>query len=151
VNTRGVVHRSVRLDEIARAQVGLAPERIRLLKSDVDGYDYDVIASAGAMLDNERLLIFFECYAENDEQRAGYLKLVEQLAARGYHHFSFFSNFGKFLRHTTAVDAAHQQLRDVWREPAAGNARSAFYLDVLACRNADSPFIERVVTEFPRR
>jgi hypothetical protein len=103
------------------------------------------------MLDNERLLIFFECFAENDEQRAGYLKLFEQLAARGYHHFSFFDNFGKFLQHTTTLDAAQHQLRDVWREPAPGAARTAFYLDVLACRDADTALIERVVKEFPRR
>jgi FkbM family methyltransferase len=148
--TSGVVHRSVRLDEIARGQPGLAPNKIRLLKSDVDGYDYDVIASAGAMLDNERLLIFFECFAENDDQRAGYLKLFEQLVARGYHHFSFFDNFGKFLRHTTTVDAAQSQLRDVWREPAPGAAKTVFYLDVLACRDADTALIERVVKEFPR-
>jgi FkbM family methyltransferase len=148
--TSDIVHRSVRLDEIVRGQSALAPEKIRLLKSDVDGYDYDVIASAGAMLDNERLIIFFECYAESDEQRAGYLKLFEQLAARGYHHFSFFDNVGKFLKHTAAVDAAQSQLRDVWREPAAGSARAAFYLDVLACRDSDAAFIERVVAEFPR-
>ena len=150
--TRGVVaHRSVRLDEVARNQTSPATERYRLLKSDVDGYDYDVIASAGTLLDNERLLIFFECFAGNDEQRAGYLKLFDQLAARGYRHFSFFDNFGKFLRHTTTLDAAQSQLRDVWKEPAPGAAKTAFYLDVLACRDADAPFIERVVKEFPPR
>jgi FkbM family methyltransferase len=143
------IHHAVRLDEIARNEAGLTPERFRLLKSDVDGYDYDVIGSAGAMLDNERLIIFFECFAENDEQRAGYLALFERLASRGYHHFSFFDNFGRFLQHLTTVDAAHQQLRDVWRAPVHGNAGSIFYLDVLACRDADADLMERVVTEFP--
>ena len=128
----------------------VAPERFRLLKSDVDGYDYDVLASAGAMLDDERLLVFFECYAENDEQRAGYLELFEQLAARGY-RFSFFDNFGNFLQHAATVDAAHRQLRDVWREPAATSARTVFYLDVLAYRGADAALMERVVAEYPRR
>jgi FkbM family methyltransferase len=144
------VHHAVRLDEIASAQTDLVLARVRLLKVDVDGYDYDVIASAGTMLDNERLLIFFECYAENDAQRTGYFELFEQLAARGYHHFTFFDNFGKFLRHATTVDTAQSQLRNVWREPLAGETRTAFYLDVLACRDADIAVIERVASEFPR-
>ena len=149
-SARGVVHRSVRLDETVFGQSALAHERIRLLKSDVDGYDYDVIDSAGALLDNEKLIVFFECYAGNDEQRAGYLDLFVQLAARGYRHFTFFDNAGNFLRHATTVDAAHAQLRDVWREPAPGTARTTFYLDVLACRDTDTALIERAVAEFPR-
>ncbi|MGH7655756.1 MAG: FkbM family methyltransferase [Gemmatimonadaceae bacterium] len=145
------VHRTARLDEIVRGQPGLAPERFRLLKSDVDGYDYDVIASAGALLDNERLLVFFECYAENDEQRAGYLGLFEALAARGYRHFSFFDNFGNFLQHVTSGDiaAVHRQLRDVW-DSAPGAANAAVYLDVLACREGDAALVSRIVTEFSR-
>jgi FkbM family methyltransferase len=142
------VHHAVRLDEIAGARPELAPGRIRLLKSDVDGYDYDVLSSAGAMLDNERLLVFFECYAGNAAQRAAYLALFGQLAARGYGHFSFFDNFGNFLQHVTTVAAAHGQLHDVWREPAAGSAHRAFYLDVLACRPADTALIERAVADF---
>ena len=148
--TGGVVHRSVRLDEIVGAQRDLLPKKIRLLKSDVDGYDYDVIASAGPLLDNERLIIFFECYAEDDEQRAGYLDLFDRLDARGYHHFSFFDNFGNFLQHATTMAAARGQLRDAWRGPAPGATRTTYYLDVLACRDADIALIERAVEEFPR-
>ena len=148
----GEVHLAARLDEIVRGQQGLAPERFRLLKSDVDGYDYDVIASAGALLDNERLLIFFECYAENDEQRVGYLRLFDALAARGYRHFIFFDNFGNVLQHVASADvaAAQRQLRDVWQDSAPGSAKAIFYLDVLACRERDAALVSRIVQEFPR-
>lgn len=143
------VHRATRLDDIV-AREPLAPRRVRLLKSDVDGYDFDVLASAGALLDDPRLLVFFECYAEDDAQRAGYAGLFAQLGDRGYHHFSFFDNFGNFLRHIESAEPGgiRRQLDEVWQDPPPGVARKIFYVDVLACKDADTAFIRRVVTEF---
>lgn len=143
------IHRATRLDDIV-AREALTPGRVRLLKSDVDGCDFDVLASAGALLENPRLLVFFECYAVNDGQRAGYIDLFTRLDERGYHHFSFFDNFGNFIRHVTTAEpgAIRAQLDEAWLEPPSGATGKIFYLDVLACRDADAAFIRRVVTEF---
>jgi FkbM family methyltransferase len=149
-NTQEAAHRAVRLDAIATAARGIDAARVRLLKSDVDGYDFDVLDSAGAMLDGPRLLLFFECFAENEEQREGYLALFERLYARGYNHFRFFDNFGRVHRgHVTDLEAARGILREVWTARGDGGGPNVDYLDVLAYRNADFPFIERVMAGYP--
>src|SRR5690606_10636158 len=55
--TQGLVHRSVSLDAIAASLPPSAP--VSLLKSDVDGYDHDVLASARSLLRTQRPILFF--------------------------------------------------------------------------------------------
>ncbi len=143
------LHHTVRLDAIVAAHPGIAPARIRLLKSDVDGYDFDVLNSAGGLLDSERLLLFFECFADNDEQRAGFLHLFEQLDARGFRRFCFLDNYGAVHRREVfGVDAAHAVLGEVWAARGIGGGRGVDYLDVLAYRDADASLIQRVVSGY---
>ena len=41
--------------------------KVRLCKSDVDGFDFDVIDSADATLERDAPILFFECHYTNGE------------------------------------------------------------------------------------
>lgn len=109
---------------------------ISLLKSDVDGFDYDVIASAGKILDH-RPLIFFECMYEIDSQLAGYRNLFKYLIDTGYTYFAFFDNFGHHILTCYSFDQINELLEYVSRQNVGIGARTINYYDVL-CFNKES-------------
>jgi FkbM family methyltransferase len=57
---------------------------VRLLKSDVDGFDYDAIDSSLRVVDADGPLLFFECQCDTAAQKAGYERTLAALAERGY-------------------------------------------------------------------
>ena len=81
-------------------KMGIA-KAVRLIKSDVDGYDYDVINSAGRLLECERVMLFFECQYFDMGQREGFIRLLGDLLRLGFSDFRFFDNFGEFMLNTS--------------------------------------------------
>lgn len=123
-------------------------ETLRLIKSDVDGYDFDVIASARKYLEKEDLLLFFECQYCNEEQKNGFVRLLESLPRKGFSDFWFFDNYGAYMLHSNEP-AIHAELLDyVWRQSTGAATRTLYYFDILASKPADHAWVSDVIQRF---
>lgn len=120
---------------------------IRLLKTDVDGFDYDVIKSAEHILKTNPL-IFFECQHEYLNQLEGFQSLFEFLATLGYSNFAIFNNYGQFILNTVNLETINQLLNYVMKQNERKSTRTIHYFDILAYNEKDSKFIENVLTNY---
>lgn len=123
---------------------------IRLVKSDVDGYDYDVLQSAHSLLTQEDLLLFFECQYNEDSQRREYIELLARLFELKFHHFAVFDNYGNYLLETGDVAVLTQLLDYVWSQNRGRSARTIYYFDLLAWKSASSGVVSSALTRYQR-
>ena len=107
-------------------------QRLVLIKSDVDGYDYDVVDSAEHLVNEHTPLLFFECQFDHDFQKAGYEQTISRLGASGYDYWVLFDNFGEVVLRTQQVNDIYQLFDYVWRQNMKRTSRTIFYFDVLA-------------------
>lgn len=140
-------HRSRTLDDILSA---LAIEQVRVLKSDVDGFDYDVLESASQTLATSMPLLFFETQIDHAFQRDGFMNIFETLARRGYAYWVLFDNFGSVCVRTTDVAVARQLVDYPWKNGLSGSRRTVNYFDVLGASEADRSFVDAVVDSYER-
>jgi FkbM family methyltransferase len=122
--------------------------KVRLLKSDVDGFDYDVLDSSMAIISRDGPMIFFECQYENEHQLVAYRKTLESLESAGYRDWTLFDNFGEVLLRTDDLNAVNQLLDYVWRQNTGRATRTIYYFDILAVRKDDSTLIDRVLSGY---
>lgn len=121
---------------------------IRLVKTDVDGFDYDVLDSAESIIAAARPLIFMECYFEHAFQKTGYERTLEKLRARGYGTWVLFDNYGAVVLRTTDLQQVLQLFDYVWRQNCRCSTRTIYYFDVLTFVSADTQLITRVVADY---
>lgn len=120
--------RSTALDQVL---TGAEAAGLVLLKSDVDGFDFDVIDSAEALIDSRNPMLFFECQLDHDFQKIGYEKTITKLFHRGYVHWVVFDNFGEVVLRTGSAEDVLQLLGYVWRQNMKRTSRTIHYFDVL--------------------
>jgi len=121
---------------------------LRLIKSDVDGYDYDVISSAAEWLEHDSLMLFFECMYDEEFQRKGFVKLIENLPSKGFSDFWLFDNFGNFMLHLTDFKKNVQLIDYVWRQNQGLATRSIYYFDILATKQGDFELITDIIKSY---
>jgi len=135
--------KSVTLDSLVDAQT-----QVSLLKSDVDGFDYDVLRSAEQLLRAQHPILFFECFCETPEQEDGYASCFEWLSSLGYARWVVFDNFGQVI----SARATAEQVRDwadyVWRQARMPSTRTIYYLDLLCCCEADEAMIHAALASY---
>ncbi len=122
--------------------------KIALLKSDVDGFDYDVIDSADGILDEHAPIIFFECHFDHMYQKTGYERTIANLRSRGYLNWVVFDNFGEVLLRTDDIGQIRQLLDYVWRQNTKRASRTIFYCDILTNTRADDELISKVIDDY---
>jgi len=125
-------------------------EDVRLLKSDVDGYDFDVLDSAVEVIGAHAPLLFFECDFRDDRQKDGYTRTILWLQSKGYVWWTIFDNFGALLMHTDCLDNVMQLLSYVWNQTLGRATRTIYYLDVLASKPSDADLVSLVLDEYRR-
>ena len=138
-------HSTESLDNILARTLDQALPAISLIKSDVDGHDHDVLASASQTLAQAQPLVFFECLATDDGQQAAFQALIGQLHEQGWRHFWLFDNYGNHMLETTDVEVVRQMLAYVWRQGRAGVTRTVYYLDILAAPDTLVPLARNAV------
>ena len=124
---------------------------VRLLKSDVDGFDYDVLDAAEAVIAAAEPLLFFECQLDHDFQKAGYERTIKALADRGYSHWTVFDNFGAPLLTTGDTGQIVMLLDYVWRQNRGEATRTIHYFDLFAATADDAAFAAQVVATYTGR
>lgn len=121
---------------------------VRLLKSDVDGFDHDVIASAAELLRRDAPLLFFECHFADAAQRAGYERLVPLLVQQGYRHWTVFDNFGEVLLARAHPEQLPELFEYVDRQQRGRSTRTLYYYDVLAATDRDAALAAQAVQAY---
>lgn len=154
--TRGTKHavidsngkiKSKLLDEI----VLMYPEikNIRLLKSDVDGFDYDVINSSLEVIKKHNPLLFFECDYKTTKQLNNYIKIINNLYnIYKYTKWVIFDNFGDILLQTDNINIIQQLFYYINRQNLAQSTRTIYYFDILAIHKDDTLNIDDLISKF---
>jgi FkbM family methyltransferase len=125
-----------------------AMDRVMLLKSDVDGFDYDVIDSAENLIESQSPLLFFECDFRDSGRRAEYVGMIERLASRGYRHWTVFDNFGEVMLQAVGKPTVVQLLDYLERQNAGVATRTIHYVDLLAARAPHEALAVRAVADY---
>lgn len=110
---------------------------VRLLKSDVDGFDYDVLDSARQLIDDQHPAIYFECQHDHEYQRRGFETTMTWLADQGYVRWSAFDNFGELMITATDPQPIFSLMGYVMKQNEGRATRTIYYLDILCVCSKD--------------
>jgi FkbM family methyltransferase len=86
--------KSIKLDDII---LNYKIKNIKLIKVDVDGYDYSILFSAINELTNNKPDIFFEYLSLDELGKKNYLILIEKLNEIGYSNWTMLDNYGSII------------------------------------------------------
>ncbi|MDP9091570.1 MAG: FkbM family methyltransferase [Actinomycetota bacterium] len=136
---------SLSVEELPRAYPKFA--RVRLIKSDTDGHDTELVPKLAAVYDATRPVLFFEYDpALTSNVTGGEASLVwAELAALGYDRVGFWRNDGVKLRECECKDAATTALELL---------AAAAYLDAVVVHSDDvsgRAALNSLFSESPRR
>jgi hypothetical protein len=132
------------LDELVAIHLSCS-SHVRLIKSDVDGFDYDVIDSAADTIKNFTPLIYFECLCYTVSQKMGFENTIERLSGLGYINWIVFDNFGEVVLRCSDYSIVCQMINYIWRQNLERSTRTIYYIDVLAYVDGDSQLVDEVV------
>ncbi len=136
-----------RLDEIVDpALYG----QVKLVKIDVDGFDYDVINSASRLLDSVGPMIYFETNFSDQKQRDGYSSTVQSMLDSGYQDWTFFDNFGGVVLRTNSARHVFGLLDYLWSQVSGETTLAIAYFDVLAVQQKDSALVDAVLADYAK-
>lgn len=121
---------------------------VRLLKSDVDGFDYDVIDSANHLITTQQPIIFFECQINDISQKNGFEHTIKEINAFGYKEWWVFDNFGNFLLNTSDIRQLYQLIDYVWSQNTEFAFPTIFYLDILTCTQKDEIVVSNAISQY---
>jgi FkbM family methyltransferase len=122
--------------------------KVRILKSDVDGFDYDVIDSSISVIQKHNPILFFECQYDFEYQKNGYYKTLIKLQSVGYCDWTVFDNFGEVVIRTNDLDVVRQLMQYLWQQNIGNTTRTIHYFDILAVQKSDSMLIDKVLNEY---
>lgn len=123
-------------------------KNVRLLKTDIDGFDWDAIDSASQLLLDQQPMIFFECQYDKDYQITNYQKTITHMNSIGYHNWTIFDNFGEIILRTDNFQNIFQIMNYVWKQNCGSSTRTIYYCDILAVTTKDESLIDKVVSEY---
>ncbi len=135
------------LDEIINRQ-NIGIDRIKLLKVDTDGFDFDVITSGKNLLSQQKPLIYFENQISNDSQRQGYDKMYELLRESGYTTFYVFDNFGALMLKTHSIEALDCLNTYMQFQNKQQATRTCYYYDILCAANDDVAICDAAISDY---
>lgn len=125
----------------------IPPKFISLIKTDVDGYDYDVIRSTFDSLENKPY-IFFECQYDYKSQLSQFKKLFKELQKLGYYNFVFFDNYGQFITTLKDLKTIYELLNYVANQNFSLSTRSIYYYDILACTDQKLLELKKILQSY---
>jgi FkbM family methyltransferase len=125
-------------------------DTVVLLKSDVDGFDFDVIESAEKILSAFEPILFFENQIDNDVQYQGFDHLYDFLEQNGYNTIYVFDNFGNII----IEKANYHTLRNindyVYTMTKYHTTRTFYYTDILAVTDKRLSVVEQAIDDYKR-
>lgn len=136
---------AISLDDLIQ---NLGNSQILLLKSDVDGFDYDVLDSATSTITSDTPILFFELHLDHEYQKHGYLNTIRSLESMGYCDWTIFDNFGEVIVRSDQVNTISNLMDYIWKQNIGNATRTIYYLDILAVQKKKSKLIDVVLREY---
>lgn len=135
----------VRLDEMVDDV-----SNILLLKTDTDGFDFDVINSAKKILSESEPILFWENEISEDFQYRGFNELYSILEKRGYKFIFIFDNFGNLISEENNFSTLKNINSYVYSMEKHNCTRTIYCTDVLACTEKYSLLVKQAISEYKR-
>jgi len=121
--------------------------KVKLIKIDVDGYDWEVLDSGMDFIAKDNPIIFFEALVIHAEGLDGLGNTVESLRALDY-SFGLFDNFGNFVLESNLPTVLNQLFSYTFPQVAKSSSPIQ-YFDVLAAPSKEMPSLLRRVNLIP--
>jgi FkbM family methyltransferase len=121
---------------------------IRLIKTDTDGFDYDVLNSSISIIKKNKPLIFFEYQFESKYKIYSYLKTFKLLEKIGYCDWVIFDNYGTIILRTNQLKIIEQLTNYINLQNNLSGTRTIYYFDILTCVNKDTKFINKIIYNY---
>lgn len=125
--------------------------KISFLKSDVDGYDYDIINSSKKTITKFKPIIFFELQVDNLSQKKLYENTINNLKKLNYNHWYIFDNYGEFILKTNNILQVLQLINYTWKQNKKETTRTIHYYDILICQDKNKLLIDKVIKKYELR
>jgi FkbM family methyltransferase len=111
----------------------------KLLKTDTEGFDFDILRQSLDFIEQSKPLIHFEYdpHFHPDQPRAG-LDAIAALIATGYSDFIYYDNFGNLLLHATAANTTLFADLDSYLASNQRHGIAVYYFDVCAIHREDA-------------
>lgn len=139
---------SVTLDSLV---LPMQSGRVELLKSDVDGFDFDVLDSAARLIAEHLPILFFECHFGDLHQKNGYHKTIAVLQRSGYCAWTVFDNYGDVVLRTREIELLFQLFDYIHRQNAGLTTRTIHYFDVMASTERHEALLTTAVSDYVQR
>jgi FkbM family methyltransferase len=128
-----------------------APQRVALIKTDTDGFDWSVIDSGQEFFVKYQPLLYFECEVETDSERIEkYSRTFDMLVRNGYVEFHVFDNYGGYFGRLDGPKFLTDLLTYIAAQNAGRMHRTIYYLDILAAAQSHSREATNAVDAFMR-
>ena len=124
---------------------------IVLIKSDVDGYDFDVICSAEKILLQSEPILFWENEIFDDFQYEEYKNLYGFLEEKGYTELYIFDNFGNVLLEKSNFKTLKDINTYLYSMTKHNATRTFFYTDVLASTEKRKLTLETAIVDYKNK
>jgi FkbM family methyltransferase len=142
INKNGNI-KNLSLDEVIPKET-----KIRLLKSDVDGFDYDILNSSMNVIKKNKPLIFFEYFLDYQYQRQGYTDVLKKLKKLGYKNWVVFDNFGTVILLSDKLDIIEYLTNYLYLQKINKATRTIYCFDILTFLKKDSKLINKVISNY---
>lgn len=135
--------RSQSLDDVVRdwKEAAQSTLPVRVLKTDVDGYDYNVLLSGAEVLRSDKPIVFYESQTNRRSDVGSYLDLYDAMISYGYKYFYAFDNFGGYMMRLTR-ESYRDAMLYIHRQNEIGRTRTLWYMDILVCAEKDVEMVK---------
>lgn len=140
--------RSERLDDIC-SKLKIS-SNITLLKSDVDGFDWDVLDSARDVIKANEPMLFFECQFDTVVQFENFKITIKDMSLEGYGNWAVFDNFGKLVLQTTDHSAILSLMNYSWGQKTDLFGVKIDYLDIFTWKGKDDILAQAALVNFSK-
>ena len=104
---------------------------VSLIKSDVDGWDWDVIRSSLKVIKRDKPIIYFEMMITDSKVLMEYSTTLNQILELGYSRFYLFDCFGAFMFETSDLEAISQYGEYLLSQFNSETTRAIYYIDIM--------------------
>lgn len=139
---------SIPLDEVLKDFEDL--KKIKLIKIDTDGFDYDVIMSSLNTIRKHKPMLFFECDCAYEFQKRNYLNTIKKLHSLGYKNWTVFDNYGQIVVLTSDLRVIFELIDYIWQQTLKKTTRTIYYFDFLTYCNNDKSRITKVMQDIKK-
>ena len=117
----------------------------KLLKTDTEGFDFDIIRQSLEFIQRSKPVVFFEYnpHFRPDEPRAG-LIAIQALIRVGYSDFIYYDNFGNFLLHSDASNTSIFSDLDGYLASNRRHGVAIYYFDICALHQEDADIVPKI-------